>query len=150
MRRKNASLATALGAAAVTALAVMPAALAQGHVYPARGQSPQQQQRDMSECQTWATQQSGGNPAVAASPSTAPQGDMLRSAGRGAAVGAVGGAIGGNAGAGAAIGAATGALIGGVRRRDQRHAQEQANEQATASHGRAYGACLEGRGYTVR
>ncbi len=130
MRPMNATLVAMVGAAGIMALATGPA-LAQTYVYPARGQNPQQQQADMGACHVWATQQTGVNPSAMAPPSTAPQGQMIQGAARGAAVGAVGGAIGGDAGKGAAIGAATGAL-------------------ATAAYNRAYGACLEGRGYTVR
>ena len=125
------------------------AAAGQGYVYPARGQSPQQQQKDQGECSGWAMQQSGANPA-AVPPPPGPQGQVLRGAGRGAAVGAVGGAIGGDAGKGAAIGAATGALVGGFRRADQRRAAEEAQSQASAAYSRAFAACLEGRGYTVK
>jgi hypothetical protein len=124
-------------------------ALAQGYVYPARGQSPQQQQKDQGECQAWAMQQPGANPAAVAPPPP-PQGQVARGAARGAAVGAVGGAIGGDAGKGAAAGAAAGALVGGVRRRDQRRAAEAAQADANASFGRAYSACLEARGYSVK
>ena len=125
-------------------------ALAQGYVYPAKGQTPQQQQKDQADCHGWAMQQSGVNPGAMAPPPSGPTGQVARTAGRGAAVGAVGGAIGGNAGKGAAIGAATGALVGGMRRADQRRAAEQAQSQASAEYGRAYAACLEGRGYTVK
>jgi len=125
-------------------------ALAQGYVYPAKGQSPQQQQKDQADCQGWAMQQSGVNPGAMAPPPSGPTGQVARTAARGAAVGAVGGAIGGDAGKGAAIGAATGALVGGMRRADQRRAAEQAQSQASAEYGRAYTACLEGRGYTVK
>ena len=125
-------------------------ALAQGYVYPAKGQSPQQQQKDQADCHGWAMQQSGVNPGAMAPPPSGPTGQVARTAGRGAAVGAVGGAIGGDAGKGAAIGAATGALVGGMRRADQRRAAEQAQSQASAEYGRAYAACLEGRGYTVK
>ena len=125
-------------------------ALAQGYVYPAKGQSPAQQQKDQSECSGWAMQQSGVNPAATAPPPAGPQGQVVRGAGRGAAVGAVGGAIAGDAGKGAAIGAASGALVGGFRRADQRRASEQAQSQASAAYNRAFAACLEGRGYTVK
>jgi hypothetical protein len=58
-------------------------------------------------------------------------------------------------------GAAAGAIIGGARRRDQKrqqqHAEQQWGQQQTANYtknrdeyNRAYGACLEGRGYTVK
>ena len=80
---------------------------------------------------------------------------------RGAAVGAVAGlAIGslaGEAGTGAAIGATAGGLLGGLRRRSQ-YAQEQqwADQQAAdyanhrANYNRAFSACMQGRGYTVK
>ena len=91
------------------AVAVAPGiVLAQSYVYPTRGQSPQQQQKDQGECHVWATQQSGVNPAAMAPPPSGPTGQVAGTAARGAAIGAVGGAIGGNAGKGAAIGAATG------------------------------------------
>jgi hypothetical protein len=124
-------------------------AIAQGYVYPGKGQSPQQQQQDMAQCQGWAMQQSGVNPGAPPPPSGG-QGQVAGTAARGAAVGAVGGAIGGNAGKGAAIGAATGALVGGMRRRDERRTAEAQQAQAADAYSRAYAACLEGRGYTVK
>jgi hypothetical protein len=61
------------------------------------------------------------------------------------------------AGKGAAIGAVVGTVAGGVhqQRKDQAvqvqtHANQQQAQQALASYNRAYAACLEGRGYTVR
>src|SRR5262252_5448650 len=132
----------------LTVMLVSGSALAQGYVYPAKGQSPQQQQQDQGQCQQWAMSQPGANPAMAPSAPSGPTGQGVRTAARGAAVGAVGGAIGGNAGKGAAIGAATGALVGGVRRRDERRAAAQA--QTNDAYARAYTACLEGRGYTVK
>ena len=136
-------------------------------IYPAKGQSPDQQNRDRYECHTWAVQQTGFDPTKPQTaqppppPQQAPQGGVVRGAGRGAAVGAVGGAIAGDAGKGAAVGAATGGMIGGMRRRDQQAQQGQAQanaaaqQQATlsqqqAGYNRALGACLEGRGYTVK
>lgn len=135
-------------------------AVGQGYVYPARGQSPEQQQKDTGECHVWATQQSGVNPAAMPPPPSAPQGpqgQVVQGAARGAAVGVVGGAIAGNPGKGAAIGAASGALIGGFKRVDQQQAAmqqqqaaQQAQAQASAAYSRANAACLEGRGYTVK
>lgn len=130
-------------------------------VYPKKGQSPQQQQRDQGECHGWAVQQSGFNPAsanLAPAQSAAPQrGGILRGAAGGAALGAVGGAIGGNAGKGAAIGAGVGALFGGMRRRGQARQQQQMQQQQQAAiqqqqsnYRRALGACLQARGYTVQ
>lgn len=118
------------------------------YVYPTKGQSPQQQQRDQAECQAWATQQPGTNAGAAGAPP--PGGQVVRGAGRGAAVGAVGGAIAGNAGKGAAVGAAVGGLVGGMRRADQERAAQEAQAQANAGYSRALAACLEARGYTVK
>lgn len=156
-----------VAAAGLVAHVAAPAAWAQGpYIYPQRGQSPQQQQRDRGDCHVWAMQQSGFDPTRQAAappppPQTGPQGQVLRGAGRGAAVGAIGGAIGGDAGKGAAIGAATGSLFGAMRRHDD-NARAQAQYDAAAgqqqavqaegmsAYNRALAACLEGRGYTVR
>jgi len=137
-------------------------------IYPAKGQSPDQQNRDRYECHTWAVQQTGFDPTkpqtaqpAAPPPQQAPQGGVVKGAARGAAVGAVGGAIAGDAGKGAAVGAATGGMIGGMKKRDQQAQAAQAQSQAAAQqqaalsqqqagYNRALGACLEGRGYTVK
>jgi hypothetical protein len=135
---------------------------AQGlYVYPARGQSPEQQNRDQYECHNWAVSQTGFDPTApsAQAPAPAPpaRGGAMRGAARGAAVGAVGGAIAGDAGKGAAIGAATGGVFGGMRQAEQnayqQQAQAQASSQQVAAHdayNRALRACLSGRGYTIQ
>src|SRR5258705_11906574 len=90
-------------------LAIPAPGAAQPYVYPARGQSPQQQEFDRGQCYSWAVQQSGfdpANPQVYTGPPPtvgAPQGGLFRGAAGGAAMGAVGGAIGGDAGKGAPI-----------------------------------------------
>ena len=146
---------------------------AQLYAYPARGQSPQQEESDKGQCYGWAVQQSGFNPAnpqVAAPPPPpsyypqpqAPQGGLFRGALGGAALGAVGGAIGGDAGKGAAIGAGVGGLFGMMRRHrymeeEQQMQQQQgymAQEQNALAQGRgnynrAFSACMTARGYTV-
>jgi hypothetical protein len=152
----------------VGALTLPAAATAQQvFIYPDRGQSPQQQQKDRAECHVWAVQQTGVDPTATAAapppppPSAAPQGQAVRGAARGAALGAVGGAIAGDAGKGAAAGAAVGGLFGAMRRRDatvhsqqayssQVAQQQAAQAQGSATYNRALGACLSGRGYTVR
>nr|WP_324291692.1 hypothetical protein [Cupriavidus sp. D39] len=67
------------------------------------------------------------------------------------------GAIGGNAGKGAAIGAVTGTAAGGMRQRrsnqaaaEQQQAGQQQASQQMATFNRAVGACMTGRGYTVK
>lgn len=130
-------------------------------IYPAKGQSAKQMEKDKFECYTWAKKQTGFDPMQAqqAPPPTSkgPGGERVRGAARGAAGGAVVGAIAGDAGKGAAVGAAGGAMVGGMKKRQQRRAEEQAQQQqaATAAAGRdeynrAFGACLEGRGYTLK
>ena len=149
-KKRLTSAAVGLGAVAV----LTGSALGQAYVYPTRGQSPQQQQRDQAECHAWAIQQPGTSAAATPPPPSGPTGDVVRGGARGAALGAVGGAIAGDAGKGAAIGAATGALMGGFRRIDRerqaQQAQAQAQAQASAGYNRAFAACLEGRGYTVK
>jgi hypothetical protein len=139
-------------------------ASAQGNpiIYPAKGQSQQQLEKDKYECYTWSKGQTGFDPMQAgstpqAAPPPEPGGQRVRGAARGAAVGTVAGAIGGNAGKGAAAGAAGGAMIGGMKKRDQQKATAQAQQQQGAAvaskqteYNRAFGACLEGRGYTVK
>jgi hypothetical protein len=139
-------------------------------IYPSKGQNPQQQEQDKYECHTWAKQQSGFDPTNPPPASTATPSPQSGSAGgavaRGAVIGGVGGAVVGgiasdDAGKGAAIGAVSGGLIGGMRRRQQQQRQQQAYQQEQAqqlaeidamraSYNRAFSACLEGRGYTVR
>lgn len=127
-------------------------------VYPARGQTAQQQQADQGECHGWAVQNTGIDPARVASTapqvSTEPQGERARGAVRGAVGGAAIGAIAGDTGKGAGIGAVVGTVRGGREARsNQAAAQQRANSQQQAqinTYYRAYGACLEGRGYTVK
>ena len=146
----------------LASLLVMSTALGQEpFIYPSKGQTPEQQQKDRYECHTWAVQQTGFDPtrpqAASAGSAEPAKGGVVRGGARGAAVGVVGGAIGGDAGKGAAIGAATGALFGGMRRADQRQRQTAVQEQQAATssqnyatYNRALGACLTGRGYTVQ
>lgn len=138
--------------------AVLPAwtAAAQQHVYPARGQSPAKQQKDEAHCSSWARKQSGYDPANPPIPVQAEAAPVTGSGSRarGAAVGAIGGAIGGNAGAGAAVGAAAGGISRRIRNRNAANAQNEATAQHVAdlkaSYYRARGACLSGRGYSVK
>jgi hypothetical protein len=129
-------------------------------VFPAKGQSNEQTEKDKYSCYSWAKGQTGFDPMQAPS-ATAPPPEKKGSVVKGAAVGAVAGvaigAITGNAGKGAAIGAASGGLIGGVRKsksnkEQEQYAQDQAAgyEQKRSTYNRAWGACMEGKGYTVK
>src|SRR5438445_8224585 len=135
-------------------------ASAQQFVYPAKGQSPEQQKKDEGECHTWAVQQSKYDPTkppqqtAAAKPPTTATGTTPGAGVRGAARGAVVGGVMGDAGAGAAAGAV--AARGQSRRQNAAQAQQQ--KQAATQHDqagmsayqKARSACLEGRGYTVK
>jgi len=149
----------ALGA---VALSVAHAASAQQPIiYPAKGQSAQQQKKDDGECYTWAKQSTGIDPAVVAQTPPPQQtgpatggGERVRGAARGAVGGAAIGAIAGDAGEGAAIGAVAGTMAGGRQARQNRAAQNQQaqgqQQQAINTYYRAFGACMEGRGYTIK
>ena len=85
------------------------------------------------------------------------QGGALRGAGGGALLGTAVGAITGDARRGAALGGIGGGLVGGMRRNDSRQQQDEwADEQAGIyqrnrnDYNRAFIACMESRGYTVR
>ena len=135
-------------AAAFVVAASAATASAQGvYVYPQKGQTPEQQAKDQNECTQWAKGQTAGA-AQAAAP---PQGNRLRGtaggAARGAAGGAAIGAIAGDAGKGAAIGAVAGGVGG---RRNAKRQEAAAQQNAASSYDRAFGACMEGRGYSVK
>jgi hypothetical protein len=133
------------------------------YVYPAKGQSQQQQKEDEFECYKWAMEQSGIDPLnlpkVEAAPvQSGPTGAAVKGAAKGAAAGAAIGAITGDAGQGAAVGAAAGAMAG---RRAGKQAQAQQNQQSQAnaaaqeqaikdSFTKAFSVCLEGKGYTIK
>ena len=137
------------------------AALAQEPiVYPAKGQSSQQKAKDDADCRAWAKKDTGIDPVAASAP--APQktgpatggGERVRGAARGAVGGAAIGAIAGDAGAGAGIGAVGGTMAGGAKARQKQAAQnqqaQQQQQQTLNTFFRAYGACMEGRGYSIK
>lgn len=132
-------------------------------VFPSKEQSNQQQKEDEFECYKWAVEQSGIDPLdlpkiEVAAPATGPTGGAVVGAAKGAAAGAAIGAIAGDAGKGAAIGATAGAMKG---RRAGKNAQAQQNQQAEATAAateqeirdtfiKAFSACIEGKGYTIK
>ena len=146
-------------------------------VFPAKNQNSTQQSNDESACFGWAKSQTSIDPMnIQPHQPTAPQvsdeqvanaggGSRARGAARGAAGGAVSGAITGDAGPGAAAGAAAGALAGGAAKRQakrdaaaaQQQQQAAAEQQVQASiaqqkatYNKAFSACMEGKGYTVK
>jgi len=147
----------------VGTLCLAPGARAQAPIiYPAKGQTPEEQAKDEGECNAWAKQTTGVDPAAlaaapAARPPTQPGGQRLRGAARGAAGGAAIGAIAGDAGAGAAAGAIAGTMAGGRRSRmaEAKSAQgaqaaQAQRQQQMQTYYRALSACMVGRGYTVQ
>jgi hypothetical protein len=147
-------------------------------IYPAKGQSAKQQDQDRYECHTWARGQSGYDPTQApqgGAPTQTAAATTSSSTSSGAPVsGMAAGAMGGaavaelthhDAGRGAAAGAIGGAVIQRVKQQQaaqqqqakQQAVQQQASQQQAsarsqqrATYERAMGACMEGRGYTVK
>jgi hypothetical protein len=132
-------------------------------VFPAKAQTAEVQNKDEGDCYTWAKQQTGYDPvapppAPTAAPVQAQKGGAVKGAARGAAGGAAIGAIAGDTGDGAAIGATVGAVKGRKAQKQQAAAaQQQSQQQATAAgqaqvdqYKKAFSACLEGKGYTVK
>jgi hypothetical protein len=131
-------------------------------VYPNEGQDKDTQENDEFQCYKWGRDQSGFDPMAAPKATEPPpqqeakRGGIGRGAVRGAAVGAI---VDGSDGA--KKGAAAGGAVGGMRRRDQKRRQQQAEDQwaqeqaaqyqqGRNNYDRAFAACMEGRGYTVR
>lgn len=141
-------------------MSVAPSLFAQNlMIYPSQNQSQEQMEKDKYDCYSWAKNNSGFDPMHAAPVQQQPaeQKRLLGGAAGGAAGGAIVGAIAGDAGKGAAIGAGVGTVGRGIGNRRERGRAEQAQAQAQSSqdaarntYDRAYAACLEGKGYTVK
>ena len=144
---------------AFTAFIMAGTASADPIIYPANGQDKAQQNSDEGECFVWARNETGIDPMAqqAAAPTSTQQ--QSGGGGGGALKGAaIGGIVDGSDGAktGAAVG-----LVAGRSRQNSRNRQAQQQQQAQAEQAqavnsqnkatfdRAYGACLQGRGYTV-
>jgi hypothetical protein len=140
------------------ALAVLPAWAQKSSAYPAKGQSAEVKAQDDAACAAWAKQDTGIDPAAtstAAATPTGPQGERVRGAVRGAAAGAVIGEVAnGDSSDGAAIGATAGVVAGGrAARRNQAARTQQAQQAQANSHAtywNSWGACMAGKGYSVR
>jgi hypothetical protein len=129
-------------------------------VYPAKGQSMQQFRTRTRASAMCGPSRTPHRSPVAASGSPRPDIEhRWWRARQGALRGALGGAVIGeiasdDAGKGAGIGAVLGTMRGG---RDARHKQQTREQQAQGQQQdqvntfyRAYGACMEGRGYTIK
>ncbi|MFH0996855.1 MAG: glycine zipper domain-containing protein [Pseudomonadota bacterium] len=151
----------------VTLLLDLPAVMAQQqYVFPNKGQTPEQQNKDEYDCHLWAVQQTNFDPTSAAQastqqaqqPASAQQGSGAKGAAKGAAVGALAGSMGGEAGKGAAVGAAAGVVGGRLQSKKQQQQQQSQNQQEASAQQaakqqdylRARATCLEAKGYSVK
>jgi hypothetical protein len=135
-------------------------------IFPAQSQSQEQMEQDKSSCYTWAKNETGFDPMQAATASAPPpQTQAGRGGGlKGAAIGAGVGALvkkDGSRSKGAGTGAVVGGVLGGARQINQNRSdqqaqqqweQQQANEynQKRTTYNRAFTACMEAKGYTVK
>ena len=133
------------------------------YIYPANGQSAEQLDKDKYECYSWAKNDTGFDPMAVPTTSSAPPKGQKKSGGavKGGLGGAVIGGILGDSKKSAKRGALAGGLIGGVSqssknaRTEQKRSNWEQKESANYAnnrnnYNRAYSACLEGRGYTVK
>ena len=150
----------ALAGLAALVLLAGPAAAQQIYFFPAKGQSPEQQDADRGACHGWAVRQTGFDPGMARRPvaqqTGSTGGGILKGGALGAGGGALIGALAGNAGKGAAIGAIGGGLFGGVRSHSKQQQANNANraaqaryDQAAHEYRRALAACMQGKGYSA-
>jgi len=133
------------------------------YVFPSNDQDQATQDTDEMTCFKWAKEQTGYDPMnptkyVPNQVDQSPDGSAIRGSARGAAGGAAIGAIAGDTGEGAAIGA----IVGGVRGRRAKKAKDQqqqqannaaadaASKEAANDYNKAFSACMEGKGYTVK
>jgi len=133
------------------------------YIFPSNNQDQTTQDADEMACFKWAKEQTGYDPinptkVEAEQVDRSVDGTAVRGAARGAAAGAAIGAIGGDAGEGAAIGA----VVGGLRGRrakvvgdemEQQHNDQVAaakSQELMANFNKAFSACMEGKGYTVK
>ena len=136
-------------------------------IYPSKDQSTDQMEQDKFQCYSWAKNESGFDPMAIPTASAPPpqkeaqKGGVVKGGAKGAVAGGAIGAITGNTKKGLKVGAATGAVTGGVRRskqtksedkkrKDWEQQQGQQYQQGRNNYNRAYSACLEGRGYSVK
>ncbi len=137
------------------------------YVYPNKGQSEAQTDRDRYECHTWAVGQTHFDPSTAPSDEVPHVRVVSAPQGAGTAAGAVTGAVIGaaisrprDAPGGALFGAVAGALIGAAADQQRQEQVDQAQRvydrdyaarvRPAREYRRALSACLEGRGYTIK
>ncbi len=133
------------------------------YVFPSNEQSKDTQDKDEVACYKWAKEQTGIDPTnppqvEVKEADTSLDGSAVVGSAKGAAAGAAIGAIAGDAGEGAAIGAVIGGLRGRRARKTGDKVEQQQNIQAAEAQEKemmdnfkkAFTACMEGKGYTVK
>ncbi len=133
------------------------------YVFPTNDQDKATQEADEAACYKWAQEQTGVDPmnptkVQAAQVDRSVDGTAVVGAAGGAAAGAAIGAIAGDAGKGAAIGAVVGGLRGRRAKVVGDEMEQQKDNQAAAAqektfmdnYKKAFTACMEGKGYTVK
>ncbi|MBT3868954.1 MAG: hypothetical protein HOF19_13650 [Gammaproteobacteria bacterium] len=131
-------------------------------IFPNAGQTGEQQEADKFACYGWAKNQSGFDPMAPPTTTAPPPKKEAKKGGTGKGMlrgAAIGGIVGGSDGA--KKGAGAGAVMGTARRNDQKRSETKSQqdwEQEQVAiysanrnlYNRNYGACLEGKNYTVR
>lgn len=142
--------------AAFAALGLSTSAFAKDvFIYPKKGQSAEQQAKDKGECSTWASSQTGYDPAIhGGDVDEAGKGKVAKNTAIGTAGGAAGGAvlgevIGDRAGYGAAAGAALGGFLGHKKGKKSKEEAQQSAYAHEDDYNRAFATCMDGRGYSV-
>jgi hypothetical protein len=146
-------------------------AAAAQYVYPTQGQDQARQAKDEADCSAWAIQQTGFDPSKApAAASLGGASNALTSTATTAALGAIPGAgnlapaagmlsaASGQGSSASALGGVAASAIPGVGGQaagvigmlNQAGAQQQPAKPGQAEYDQARGACLSGRGYSVR
>jgi hypothetical protein len=144
------------------------------YAFPQKGQTPEQQKTDETSCAQWATDQTGLNPAVlqyqqqeaqAAQQKASVEANNPRTGrrvGRAAVTGAALGSMNKSMDDGAGKGAAMGATLAVAKRRGEKvedqaqaplkeaNAKSQKVQGDTQEYVKAYCACMEGKGYSIR
>jgi len=135
-------------------------------IFPAKGQSKEQIEKDKFSCYQWAKNETGFDPMQTPTASAPPPQKQAgqHQALKGAAVGAGAGALikrDGSRSKGAATGAVVGGVLGGARQTYQNKQDDQARQQwenrqaneyaqKRSTYNRAFSACMESKGYTVK
>ncbi len=136
-----------VASAIIIGAAVIGAGAADLFIYPQKGQTPEQQEQDEFACYKWAKENSGVDPSTSNETANQRGRSTVGGAAKGAALGAAVGAIAGDAGKGAAAGAVVGGVGG---RQSGKRKEEQAVASQKSAYNRAFAACMEARGYTVK